>query len=70
MQPQPHRLVIYASDIRQLTGCSKTSSQRQIRNIKTKIGKQAHQYLTIEEYCTDMGLNYNKTLQQLKLISN
>ncbi|MEO6541677.1 MAG: hypothetical protein ABIN74_11815 [Ferruginibacter sp.] len=66
-QLAPHRLVIYASDIRQLTGCSKSSSQRQLVSIKLKLGKQHHQYLTIEEYCSEKGFNYEKTLQQLKL---
>ena len=66
-QNSPHRLVIYASDIRQLTGCSKSTSQRQLTGIKIKLGKEAHQYITIEEYCVDMGLSYEKTLQQLKL---
>lgn len=68
MQNQPSRLVIYASDIRLLTGCSKSTSQRQMERIKKDLGKQSHQYLTIEEYCTAMGLDYQKTLQQLKLL--
>ena len=66
-QTPAHRLVIYASDIRQLTGCSKSTSHLQMEKLKTKLGKQSHQYITIEEYCLDMGLSYEKTLQQLKL---
>jgi hypothetical protein len=62
-----HRLVIYAADIRQLTGCSKSSSHRQLEKIKEQLGRQPHQYVMIEEYCTAMGLSYDKTLVQLKL---
>lgn len=67
MQNQPLRLVIYAADIRQLTGCSKRTSQRQLTALKLKLARDAHQYVTIEEYCTDRGLNYEKTLVTLKL---
>lgn len=62
-----HRLVIYASDIRLLTGCSKRSSQRQLNAVKLQLQKLTHQFVTIEEYCSYSGLNYEKTLVQIKL---
>jgi hypothetical protein len=62
-----HRLIIYASDIRLLTGCSKSTSLRQLSRLKIKLGKETHMYVMIEEYCNIMGIDHEKTLEQLKL---
>ena len=62
-----YRQVIYASDIRLLTGCSKRTSTRQIAAVKKQLARQSHQFVTIEEFCSYAGLDYEKTLVQLKL---
>ncbi len=64
----PSRIILYAADIRMLTGCSKRTSQRQIAALKKELNLLPHQFIAIEDYCKCKGLNYQKTLQQLKLI--
>nr|WP_230380033.1 hypothetical protein [Kaistella gelatinilytica] len=58
MKPQPLRLCIYPKDIQCITGKSERYSRDLIHKIKTVLNKPDHQFLTVEEFCTYMGLSY------------
>lgn len=58
MKPQPIRLCIYPKDIQRITGKSERYSRALIQKIKTVLGKPDYQVLTVDEFCTYMGLSY------------
>ncbi len=64
------RLVITAKDIQIITGKSERYGREKIAQIKSKINKQPHQFLTIEEYCNYSGFEVEKVLIVLKLKKN
>jgi len=50
------RLCIYPKDIQIVTGKSERYGRRLIKKIKEKLAKEAHQYVTLEEFCIFTGL--------------
>jgi ribosomal silencing factor RsfS len=51
-----NRVCIYPKDIQIITGKSERQCRNIINAIKMKLNKQKHQAITIEEFCTYMGL--------------
>ena len=51
------RLVIYPQDIQLITGRSERHAQRILKNIKKRLGKEKHQFVTYQEFCEFSGLS-------------
>lgn len=52
----PDRIVIYARDIKNITGCSERTARQMISRIRIAYNKSAGQYITISEFCKYKGL--------------
>ncbi|MGA9212290.1 hypothetical protein [Kaistella sp.] len=61
MKPKITRLCIYPKDIQLITGKSERYSRELILKIKISLNKPDHQVLTVQEFCTYMGLPYEST---------
>jgi hypothetical protein len=51
------RSCIYPKDVQRITGKSERSGRRLLQKIKEELGKQGHQFVTIEEFASYTGLN-------------
>ncbi len=51
------RSCIYPKDVQRITGKSERSGRRLLQKIKGELGKQEHQFVTIEEFATYTGIN-------------
>jgi phosphatidylglycerophosphatase A len=60
------RVCIYPKDVQLVTGKSERWGREIIKKIKTKFNKQDHQLVTIDEFCTYMGLSQQLVKEQLK----
>lgn len=54
------RVVIYPKDIMVITGKSERYSRYLIQRIKKHLNKQNHQLVSINEFCTYMGLEIDE----------
>lgn len=66
MKPRPTRLCIYPKDIQRITGKSERYSRSLMSKIKTYLNKPDHQVLTVEEFCTYMGLPYESVKELIR----
>lgn len=62
MKPKTTRLCIYPKDIQRITGKSERYSRDLIQKIKKSLNKAPHQILSIEEFCTYIGLSLESVL--------
>jgi hypothetical protein len=51
------RSCIYPKDVQRITGKSERSGRRLLQKIKEELGKQEHQFVTIEEFASYTGIN-------------
>lgn len=51
------RICIYPKDIQRVTGKSERYGRKVIQEIKRKSSKEAHQLVTVEEFCEHLGLS-------------
>ena len=58
MKPRLIRICIYPKDVQLITGRSERSSRELILKIKKILQKEHHQPLTVQEFCTYMGIPY------------
>ena len=58
------RICIYPKDDQVVTGRSERWGREIIKKIKTQFSKQDHQLVTIDEFCTYLGLD-SSTVRQL-----
>ncbi|KMQ69072.1 hypothetical protein [Chryseobacterium koreense] len=58
MKPRTTRICIYPKDIQLITGKSERYSRDLILKIKSSLNKAEHQFLTVQEFCTFMGIPY------------
>ena len=58
------RLCIYPKDVQIITGKSERWGREIIRKIKSKFNKEDHQLVTIDEFCSYLGLE-SSTVRQL-----
>lgn len=66
MKRPPHRLCIYPKDIVRITGKSERFSRDLIQRIKQKLGKEEHQFITIDEFCYYAGFEVEKVQELIK----
>ncbi|MDE3235504.1 MAG: hypothetical protein KGO81_06075 [Bacteroidota bacterium] len=50
------RICIYPKDVQRITGKSERYSRLLLQKIKTALGKEAHQFISVEEFCNYTGL--------------
>ena len=60
MKPKITRLCIYPKDIQRITGKSERYSRDIIHKIKDYLQKPDHQFVTVAEFCTYMGLPFEE----------
>ncbi|PRY98860.1 hypothetical protein BY457_109128 [Marinilabilia salmonicolor] len=49
------RICIYAKDIQRITGKSEKTGYRILDNIRKRLGKEPHQFVTIQEFADFAG---------------
>jgi hypothetical protein len=59
------RIVIYVSDIMQLTDKSESYARKEIQKLKKELNKEKHQKVTIKEYCQYYGFDIDEVLAVL-----
>jgi hypothetical protein len=59
------RLCIYPKDVQRMTGKSEKTSRRMLQAIKTNLGKQEHQFITLDEFAQHTGINEELVKQYL-----
>ncbi len=52
----PKRICIYPKDIQRITGRSERYGRNLLHEIRSKLNKAPHQYITIEEFAAYVGL--------------
>lgn len=50
------RVVIYPKDVQQITGKSERYGRALLKQIKTKLNKEQHQFITIDEFSLFTGI--------------
>ncbi len=65
MKNIPKRVCIYPKDIQRITGKSYRQSLRILYLIKNKHRKEKEQIVTIDEFCSFMGLDNSKVEELL-----
>lgn len=66
MKKPPQRLCIYPKDIVRITGKSERFSRDLIQRIKLKLGKEEHQFISIEEFSQYAGLETEKVRELIR----
>jgi len=61
-----NRVCIYPKDVQWLTGKSESQSRYIIRQIKKQYQKERYQAVTIEEFCSYMGLRVEKVRELIR----
>lgn len=51
------RSCIYPKDVQRITGKSQKTAQRILSQLKIKLGKQPHQYISVSEFAQYSGLD-------------
>ena len=60
------RIVIYPKDVQVITGKSERYGRDIIKKIKDQHNKPKHQLVTVDEFCSFMGLDLLIVEQQIK----
>ena len=66
MKARLTRICIYPKDIQLITGKSERYSRDLILNIKSSLNKPEHQFLTVQEFCTYMGIPYESVREAIR----
>ena len=60
------RICIYPKDVQMVTGKSERYGRTIIKTIKERLNKEAHQLVTIDEFCDFMGFEISKVQGLIK----
>lgn len=52
-----NRSCIYPKDVQRITGKSERTGRRLLQKIKNELGKQEHQFVTVEEFAQYSGIS-------------
>ena len=52
-----NRSCIYPKDVQRITGKSERTRRRLLQKIKNELGKQEHQFVTVEEFAQYSGIS-------------
>ncbi len=61
-----NRICMYPKDVQLVTGKSERYGRTIIKKIKDNLNKESHQLVTIDEFCTFMGLEISKVQGLIK----
>ena len=61
-----NRICIYPKDVQVVTGKSERYGRTIINKIKERLNKEAHQLVTIDEFCDFMGFEISKVQGLIK----
>ena len=61
------RICIYPKDIQIVTGRSERYGRDLIKKIKSKLGKEDHQMVSVHEFCQYLGLQFDAVIERLKV---
>lgn len=50
------RIIIYPKDVQKITGKSERYGRMLLKQIKDKLNKEEHQFVTIDEFCQFTGI--------------
>lgn len=50
------RHIVYAKDVVEIFGCSLRTAQRLIQKVRSAVGKEPGDYITIPEFCDILGI--------------
>ncbi len=67
MTKKAKRILLEINDIKILTGSSYITAYRSMIHLKDALGKKKHQKVTISEYITYHGLNFDEVAESLSL---
>jgi hypothetical protein len=59
------RICIYAKDIQRITGKSEKTGYRILDNIRKRLGKEPHQFVTINEFAEFAGFQPDEVEQYI-----
>jgi len=54
------RICIYPKDVQWITGKSEQSGRKLLKKIRENLGKQEHQFITVEEFAVYTGISLDK----------
>lgn len=60
------KAVIYPKDIMRITGKSERHSRDLLKKIKVHLGKEKHQYVSLQDFCKYMGLKIEEVSLLIK----
>jgi len=66
MKNEPKKICIYPKDIQRITGKSYRQSTRMLQKIKEDLNKSAENFVSIREFCSYTGLNYEEVFPTIK----
>lgn len=61
-----NRIIIYPKDVQRITGKSERFSRSLLKQIKSKLSKERHQFITIQEFCSYAGLDALEVYELIK----
>lgn len=59
------RIVMYPKDVQRITGKSERYGRSLLKRIKDHLDKEAHQFVSVEEFCAYTGLKFEQVNQCL-----
>lgn len=62
MKTETNRLVIYPKDVQPITGKSERWGRILLLEVMEKLGKEQHQFITVEEFCHYTGLKMDQVI--------
>jgi hypothetical protein len=60
------RIVVFPSDVQNITRRGKRASQQLLKDIRTAFGKEKKQFVTVDEFCCYTGLDPEDVKDYLK----
>jgi len=60
------RIVVYPSDVQNITRRGKRASQQLLKDIRSAFGKEKKQFVTVDEFCFYTGLHPDDVKDYLK----
>lgn len=66
MKPRPQESASTPKDIQLITGKSERYGRYLILKIKSSLNNPEHQFLTVQEFCTYMGIPYESVREAIR----
>lgn len=66
MKILPARIVVYPKDVENITGRRERSARKLLQNIRQALGKQPHEFITVQEFSAFTGIKEDLIRDYLK----